>query len=138
MTDFENDASMYVQKMLDFYKVDSITKLSEIINISVPSISNWRKYNYIKAIKTKCKDIGIYREIFGDDMGTNVQKEYINYGYNTQNGKQSINTQQEHNVISIKLEDDLLQQLQALADKEYRPLDMQIKKMLIEALSKDA
>lgn len=136
MNDFENDASMYVQKMLDFYKVDSLTKLSEIINISVPSISNWRKHNYTKAIKTKCKELGIYREIFGEDMAKNMQKNYVNYGNNSLSGDINVNAPLNNNSILLTLDHDLLQKLKTLAEKEFRPLDMQIKKLLVEALEK--
>ncbi len=40
------------------------------------------------------------------------------------------------NTLTIRLDDELLEQLKELAKKEYRPLALQIRKMLDEAVKK--
>ncbi|KHG33176.1 hypothetical protein [Sulfurospirillum sp. MES] len=67
MSKLNNDASIYVQKMLDFYKISSLADLSKIINVSPPAITNWRKFDYVNAIRKKCKELGIYETIFEEE-----------------------------------------------------------------------
>ena len=44
--------------------------------------------------------------------------------------------QNKNNIISIRLDDELLEKLKELAKKEYRPLALQIRKMLDESVKK--
>ncbi len=60
------DADILIKKLMVFYNVFTISELSNIIGVSQPSISGWKKHNYVKAIANKCKELGIYNEIFGD------------------------------------------------------------------------
>ncbi len=66
------DAESLIQKLMSFYNVFTISELANTIGVSQPSISNWKKHNYIKAIANKCKELGIYNEIFGD-LNTDIQ-----------------------------------------------------------------
>lgn len=68
------NAEYFIDKMMKHYQVDTLSALSNIIGISQPSISAWKKNEYISAIIKKCRELGIYDEIFGD---TNV---FINQG----------------------------------------------------------
>lgn len=67
-----NDASFYIDKMLNHYGIFTISELAETINVQQPVISGWRGRNSITPIKKKCRELGIYNEIFGD-AGFNVQ-----------------------------------------------------------------
>ena len=58
------DAEYYINKMMEYYGISTISELASIINISQPSISAWKTKGYIKAIKKRCKELGIYEEIF--------------------------------------------------------------------------
>ena len=49
-----------------YYNVFSMHELSSKIGISQPAISKWKNNNSIVAIKKKCRELGIYNEIFGD------------------------------------------------------------------------
>ncbi|WP_323585418.1 helix-turn-helix transcriptional regulator [Aliarcobacter butzleri] len=60
------DSTILIQKMMDFYTVFTMKELSEKIGISQQAISKWKKNNYIKAIANKCKELGIYDEIFSN------------------------------------------------------------------------
>ena len=63
----------YFDKIFNFYNVSSIKELSEAINTGASTISNWKQRNSITALKRKCRELGIYNEIFGD---LNLNKFY--------------------------------------------------------------
>ncbi len=60
------DAEILIEKMMKHYDVFTISELANIIGVSQPSISGWKRHNYVKAIANKCRELGIYNEIFGD------------------------------------------------------------------------
>lgn len=53
---------------MDFYQVSTFTELSKLLDIGQPAITKWKKNNSISAIKRKCRELGIYREIFKDEI----------------------------------------------------------------------
>lgn len=55
-----------LERLYSFYKVSGASELSEKINTTQQTISNWKKRNSISAIKKKCRELGIYNEIFKD------------------------------------------------------------------------
>ncbi|MDN5107565.1 helix-turn-helix domain-containing protein [Aliarcobacter butzleri] len=57
-----------LERLYSFYKVAGASELSEKINTTQQTISNWKKRNSISAIKKKCRELGIYREIFKDEI----------------------------------------------------------------------
>lgn len=59
-------ADYIIKKMMDFYNVLTIKELAETIGISQQAISKWKNNNSIMAIKKRCRELGIYPEIFGD------------------------------------------------------------------------
>ena len=61
-----NQAELLIDKLLNFHKVSNVAELSTKINTSQKTISNWKIRNSVNAIKKKCKELGIYNEIFGD------------------------------------------------------------------------
>ena len=61
-----NIANMIIEKMCFFYDVKTVAELSEKINTSQKTISNWKIRNSIGAIKKKCRELGIYYKIFDD------------------------------------------------------------------------
>ncbi|MCT7509774.1 helix-turn-helix domain containing protein [Aliarcobacter cryaerophilus] len=60
------NAEFFIEKLLKLYKVSNVAELSKEINTSQKTISNWKIRNSISAIKKKCRELGIYDEIFGD------------------------------------------------------------------------
>ena len=40
--------------------------LSKLLGNSLKTISNWKKRNSVSAIKKKCRELGIYEDIFGN------------------------------------------------------------------------
>lgn len=62
-----NSAEGLIQKLMNYYQVFTITELADKMGVSQPSISGWKRNNYIKAIANKCRELGIYNEIFEDN-----------------------------------------------------------------------
>lgn len=60
------NAELLIQKLMSYYNVFTISELANRIGVSQPSISGWKRHNYVKAIANKCRELGIYNEIFGD------------------------------------------------------------------------
>jgi len=60
------NADELINKLLNYYRVHTISELSEKIGIGQPAISKWKINNSIKTIKKKCIELGIYNDIFGD------------------------------------------------------------------------
>ena len=94
MLDKINDVEILIQKMMNFYTVFTMKELSEKIGISQQAISKWKNNNSIVAIKKKCRELGIYNEIFGDlnsnttiNQGNNSRaagKNYIESGHSNE------------------------------------------------------
>lgn len=51
---------------MNYFGTLTITELAEKLNMSQPAISQWKSKNYVKAISLKCKELGIYNEIFDE------------------------------------------------------------------------
>lgn len=67
-----------LEKLFEYYKVGNAAELSEKIETSQKTISNWKIRNSINAIKKKCRELGIYNEIFKDIKSNTI----INQGTN--------------------------------------------------------
>lgn len=81
----------YFDKIFNFYNVSSIKELSEVINTGASTISNWKQRNSITALKKKCRELGIYNEIFGD-LNTNInhfQNSNINKAFDLSSNSHS-------------------------------------------------
>lgn len=102
-----------IDKLFDYFDVYSIQDLALKMNVSQPTISKWKTRNSINAIKKKCRELGIYNEIFGD-LNSNIQNIHtVSGGQNAQNVRK--------NQINISNSDDLV-------------LDEDIQKVLKSAL----
>lgn len=65
-------------KLFDFYQVSSLVELSAKLNISQPALSQWKSRNSINAVKKKCRELGIYNEIFKEYDMNEIANSYIN------------------------------------------------------------
>lgn len=61
-----NEIKFIFDKLFAFYKVATITDLAQCLGLSQPTVTNWQRRNSINAIKKRCRELGIYDEIFGD------------------------------------------------------------------------
>ena len=55
-----------IYKLYEFFKVNNNLELAELLKTTPQTISNWKTRNSISAIKKKCRELGIYNDIFGD------------------------------------------------------------------------
>lgn len=62
----------FYDKLLSFYNVNTLKDLSEVTNIPISTMSSIKQRNSITALKKKCRELGIYNEIFGD-LNSNMQ-----------------------------------------------------------------
>lgn len=67
----QNEAIFLIEKLLNYYNLTSLQELAEKLNIKQSSLSSWKSRNSINAIRNKCRELGIYNEIFGD-LNSNV------------------------------------------------------------------
>ena len=69
----QNEAIFLIEKLLNYYNLTSLQELAEKLNIKQSSLSSWKSRNSINAIRNKCRELGIYNEIFGDSFNTFTQ-----------------------------------------------------------------
>ena len=96
---------------MNFYTVFTMKELSEKIGISQQAISKWKNNNSIVAIKKKCRELGIYNEIFGDLNHNSNIKVNTNSGQIAGtiqgNQKQNINQKEDEYIIPETILDDI-------------------------------
>ncbi|KAB7888873.1 helix-turn-helix domain-containing protein [Poseidonibacter ostreae] len=113
-----NDLEFYIDKLMDYYKVSTIVDLAQKIDSSQSTISSWRQRGSINAIKKKCRELGIYSEIFSTNFiqnGANSQQigEQLNLGSKDINNF-GINKQEDSNI-----DKDLMSIFKALTNLAY-------------------
>lgn len=110
------DADILIKKLMVFYNVFTISELSNIIGVSQPSISGWKKHNYVKAIANKCKELGIYNEIFGDLTHSNR----ISVNNNTGQIARTVQGNMEQSNNSNKLNNNIDEATMGLIAEAYK------------------
>ena len=102
MENIVENAEFLIEKLLNFYKVSNVAELSTKINTSQKTISNWKIRNSVNAIKKRCRELGIYNEIFGD-LNSSINNQTIrdNHGNNTQTGNVYSSKDNDDNSINI-------------------------------------
>jgi len=66
------DSNFFIERMLEYYNVNTLSELGDIIGVNQPVISGWKARNSISAIKKKCIELGIFHEIFADVDETQI------------------------------------------------------------------
>ena len=61
-----NEIELIFDKLYSYFNVATITELAQKLDMSQPAVTNWIRRNSISAIKKRCRELGIYNEIFGD------------------------------------------------------------------------
>lgn len=87
----ENLIDQILDKLMSHYQVSTISQLAQKMEISQQTISAWKSRNSITAIKKRCRELGVYEEIFRD---INVQSIH------TVNGGQVAQTVKRNQVSS--------------------------------------
>ena len=61
-----NQVDEIIEELFNYFNVGTISELAEKMNLKQSSVSSWKKRGSITAIKRKCRELGIYNDIFGD------------------------------------------------------------------------
>lgn len=88
MKGFEmNEIELIFDKLYSYFNVATITELAQKLDMTQPAVTNWIRRNSISAIKKRCRELGIYNEIFGD-LNSNINTQTIgnNHGNLSQTG----------------------------------------------------
>ncbi|MFA5427103.1 MAG: hypothetical protein WC279_02715 [Sulfurimonas sp.] len=96
-----NEAEILLFELFKFYNVFNNNELSEKINVPAGTISKWKQRNSVNAIKKKCRELGIYNEIFGDINTNNFQNSKNVVGQDFSSNNKSSHTQNIGSVINI-------------------------------------
>ena len=67
------DINTVFDRLFDYYCINSLQELALKLGVSQPAISQWKTRNAISAVKKRCRELGIYNEIFGDSFNTFTQ-----------------------------------------------------------------
>lgn len=76
-----NDIGLIFDRLFNFFNVSTIRDLAEKLNMSESTVSKWRQRDSLNAIKKKCRELGIYNEIFKDlntSLNNTIKKEVSN------------------------------------------------------------
>ncbi|MBL1242806.1 MAG: hypothetical protein COA39_000140 [Sulfurimonas sp.] len=92
------NADFYIERLLNYYNLGTISELATVLNTKQTSISSWRKRDSVNAIKKKCREVGIYNDIFTEN---NSQVISNNSGQIAQNvdGNQSFHNEKAEDSI---------------------------------------
>lgn len=94
------NANFYIEKLLNYYNISTISELAQILNTKQTSISSWRSRNSVNAIKKKCRELDIYNDIFGDVYTQTISS-------NSGQVAQNISGNQTYNSGSNEKEDEI-------------------------------
>ena len=97
-------------KLLNYFNVTTISDLAEVMEIKQSSISSWKIRNSISAIRKKCRELGIYKEIFGE------LNDFSNSSYNLNNHSSLIDNSTNKYISTqiINIPDNLIFELNSL------------------------
>ncbi|KAB0620203.1 MULTISPECIES: hypothetical protein [Aliarcobacter] len=123
-----------LDKLYSFYKVGSASELSEKIHTTQQTISNWKIRNSISAVKKKCRELGIYNEIFGDSSVSFTQTGANSTQIKTQNNEKDVFNSSSINK-NINIDDEFLPLFQALSSvadvlNKKEQLKVELKKLI--------
>ncbi len=75
-------------KLFDYYQINSLVELAHKLGVSQPALSQWKTRNAMSAVKKRCRELGIYNEIFGNLNSNinNIQNSEFNSSIAVNNG----------------------------------------------------
>ena len=107
------DVENIFEKLYLYYDAVDNKQLADKMGIQPHNLTNWKQRNSINAIKKKCRELGIYQDIFGDINTTFTQHGDQSQQIQTQNNSgDSINNINNPNTLNI--DDDILKLIEAL------------------------
>ena len=105
------DAEAIIFKLLSYFQLDNNQELALKLGTTPQTISNWKTRNSISPLKKKCRELGIYNEIFGD-LTYNNRISVNNYkgqvaGTVQGNQTQNLNQKEDEYIIPETILDDI-------------------------------
>lgn len=86
------DINVVFDRLFDYYQINSLVELANKLGVSQPALSQWKTRNAMSAVKKRCRELGIYNEIFGD-LNSNIQiNNNLSGGQIAQNVKGNLTT----------------------------------------------
>lgn len=85
------EAERILDKIMLYFSVVNYSELAKKIGVAQQNISKWKSRNSVNAIKVKCRELGIYNEIFGD-LNSNInnfQNSNINKAFDLSSNSHS-------------------------------------------------
>ena len=108
-------------KLYEYFGVNLDIELAHKMGISQPAMSKWRTRGAISAVKKKCRELGIYSEIFGDNA-----QNVSNHSKSSKDRKEFDKT-----LEFIKLHDNILSQASKKLDRDEEFLKIIPNKIII-------
>ena len=100
-----------IYKLYFFFNVNNNLDLADKMKTTPQTISNWKSRNSVNAINKKCRELGIYNDIFGDLNHNSNIKVNTNSGQIAGtiqgNQKQNINQKEDEYIIPETILDDI-------------------------------
>lgn len=105
------DINTVFDRLFDYYCINSLQELALKLGVSQPAISQWKTRNAISAVKKRCRELGIYNEIFGDLTHSNRISVNNNTGQLAGtiqgNQTQNLNQKEDEYIIPETILDDI-------------------------------
>ncbi|MCT7468859.1 helix-turn-helix domain-containing protein [Aliarcobacter cryaerophilus] len=105
------DAEAIIFKLLSYFQLDNNQELALKLGTTPQTISNWKTRNSISPLKKKCRELGIYNEIFGDLTHSNRISVNNNTGQIARtvqgNQTQNLNQKEDEYIIPETILDDI-------------------------------
>lgn len=86
-----------IYKLYSFFDVKNNLDLANKLETTAQTISNWKSRNSVNAIKKKCRELGIYNEIFGD-LNSNISNFQNSTNVVAQDFSNNSNAQHTQNI----------------------------------------
>lgn len=118
-----------IEKLLTYYGVHTNIDLSEKLGITKQTLTNWKTRNAISAIKKKCRELGIYNEIFEDNssvqikQGNNSRAGGRNYIENLSSGD-NLENENKYEDLTISLLDKVIEKKGSEQELQYMLMDL--------------
>ncbi len=88
-----------IYKLYSFFDVKNNLDLANKLETTAQTISNWKSRNSVNAIKKKCRELGIYNDIFGD-FNSNINNQTIGDNHGTLSQTGNVYTSKDNNDLN--------------------------------------
>lgn len=122
-----------IEKMMSHYNVSNAIQLANQVGIHQSAISKWIKNDSVAAARKKCRELGIFGDIFGSEIQNNFQNANLSgssVGVEIGSSNKTIN----NNQNDCGCDDELVKSLMRELCRKYKD-DMDTLKTLLFQLT---